>query len=116
MHVDASADIAADPLQVEAAAVAAEADGYDSIGAPESKHDVFGALTLAARATSRITLQSAIAVAFAGSRRQDSKAARSSSVITPRRRLANQTAACSSSARCDDVLMACSPRLPAKIW
>lgn len=65
MHVDASADIAADPLQVEAAAVTAEADGYDGIGAPESKHDVFGALTLAARATSRITLQSAIAVAFA---------------------------------------------------
>jgi probable F420-dependent oxidoreductase len=65
MHVDAAADIAADPLQVEAAAVAAEADGYDGIGVPETKHDVFGALTLAARATARITLQSAIAVAFA---------------------------------------------------
>ena len=65
MHVDASADIAADPMQVETAAVTAETDGYDGIGVPETKHDVFGALTLAARATSRISLQSAIAVAFA---------------------------------------------------
>ena len=65
MHVDASVDIAADPMQVETAAVTAETEGYDGIGVPEIKHDVFGALTLAARATSRISLQSAIAVAFA---------------------------------------------------
>jgi probable F420-dependent oxidoreductase len=65
MHVDASADIAADPMQVEAAAVTAETEGYDGIGVPETKHDVFGALTMAARATRRISLQSAIAVAFA---------------------------------------------------
>lgn len=65
MRVDANADIAADPLAVEAAAIAAEAAGYDGIGIPETKHDVFAALTLAARATSRLTLQSAIAVAFA---------------------------------------------------
>lgn len=65
MQVDANADIAADPMRVEAAALEAEAAGYDGFGVPETKHDVFTALTLAARATSRITLQSAIAVAFA---------------------------------------------------
>ncbi|HEX3287779.1 MAG TPA: LLM class flavin-dependent oxidoreductase, partial [Mycobacterium sp.] len=65
MRVDAAADVAADPLRVEAAAVAAEEQGYDGIGVPETSHDVFTALTMAARATSRIALQSAIAVAFA---------------------------------------------------
>ncbi|MBM2615919.1 TIGR03617 family F420-dependent LLM class oxidoreductase [Actinoplanes sp. LDG1-06] len=65
MLVDFAADVAATPIQVEAAAVAAEKDGYDGFGAAETRHDVFTALTLAARATERITLQSAIAVAFA---------------------------------------------------
>jgi probable F420-dependent oxidoreductase len=65
MRVDVAAHIAADPLEVEAAAVRAEADGYDGFGVPETRHDVFTALALAARATGRITLQSAIAVAFA---------------------------------------------------
>jgi probable F420-dependent oxidoreductase len=65
VHIDFAAGIAAAPAQVEAAAVAAEAGGYDGFGAPETRHDVFTALTLAARATSAITLQSAIAVAFA---------------------------------------------------
>jgi probable F420-dependent oxidoreductase len=65
MRVDVAAHIAASPMQVEAASVAAERDGYDGFGAPEARHDVFTALTLAARATSAITLQSAIAVAFA---------------------------------------------------
>jgi probable F420-dependent oxidoreductase len=65
MLVDLSADIAASPGQVEAAALRAEAEGYDGIGVPETKHDVFTSLTLAARATGRVTLQSAIAVAFA---------------------------------------------------
>jgi probable F420-dependent oxidoreductase len=65
MHVDANADVSADPVQVEAAAIAAESAGYDGIGVPETKHDVFSSLALAARATSRIKLQSAIAVAFA---------------------------------------------------
>jgi probable F420-dependent oxidoreductase len=65
MHVDVAAHIAASPTQVESAAAAAERDGYDGFGAPETRHDVFTALTLAARATSAITLQSAIAVAFA---------------------------------------------------
>ncbi|HEY1487746.1 MAG TPA: TIGR03617 family F420-dependent LLM class oxidoreductase [Micromonosporaceae bacterium] len=65
MLIDVVAHIAASPTAVEAAAVAAENDGYDGFGAPETRHDVFTALTLAARATSSITLQSAIAVAFA---------------------------------------------------
>ena len=65
MLVDFAADVAATPIEVEAAAVAAEKDGYDGFGAAETRHDVFPALTLAARATSRLTLQSAIAVAFA---------------------------------------------------
>jgi probable F420-dependent oxidoreductase len=65
MLVDFAASIAASPLEVEEAAARAERDGYDGFGAAESKHDVFTALTLAARATRTITLQSAIAVAFA---------------------------------------------------
>jgi len=65
MHFDATVDIAADLARIEAAAVAAEKDGYDGFGIAEARHDVFTALTLAAKATSRITLQSTIAVAFA---------------------------------------------------
>jgi len=65
MLIDTAAHVAADPAAIEAAAVAAEADGYDGFGVPETKHDVFVSLALAARATESITLQSAIAVAFA---------------------------------------------------
>jgi probable F420-dependent oxidoreductase len=65
MLVDFAAGVEATPLEVEDAAVRAERDGYDGFGAAETRHDVFPALTLAARATSRITLQSVIAVAFA---------------------------------------------------
>jgi probable F420-dependent oxidoreductase len=65
MLVDYTAGVAASPLEVEAGAVRAEQDGYDGFGAAETRHDVFTSLTLAARATSRITLQSGIAVAFA---------------------------------------------------
>ncbi len=65
MDIDFAAHVGASPLEVEAAAVRAEDDGYDGFGASETRHDVFSALALAARATSRITLQSAIAVAFA---------------------------------------------------
>jgi probable F420-dependent oxidoreductase len=65
MLVDTGAGIAATPMQVEAAALAAERDGYDGFGVPETRHDAFTALALAARATSSITLQSGIAVAFA---------------------------------------------------
>jgi probable F420-dependent oxidoreductase len=67
MLVDYAAHVGASPSEVEAAAVEAERAGYDAFGAPETRHDVFGMLTLAARATSSITLQSAIAVAFARS-------------------------------------------------
>jgi probable F420-dependent oxidoreductase len=65
MYIDAPADVGADLLRIEAGAADAEQNGYDGFGIPEARHDVFTALTLAARATSRITLQSAIAVAFA---------------------------------------------------
>lgn len=65
MLVDFAAPVSASPIQVEVAAVRAEKDGYAGFGAAETKHDVFTALSIAARATSRITLQSGIAVAFA---------------------------------------------------
>jgi probable F420-dependent oxidoreductase len=65
MEVDAVADVRADPAGSEAAAVVAEEAGYAGIGLPETRHDVFLAATLAARATTRITVQTAIAVAFA---------------------------------------------------
>jgi len=65
MQIDAGAGISAGPLEIEAAAVAAESAGYDGFNVPETRHDPFTALTLAARATTSIALQSAIAVAFA---------------------------------------------------
>jgi probable F420-dependent oxidoreductase len=65
MLIDAAAHISDTPAGVEAAAVAAEADGYDGFGVAETKHDAFVSLALAANATTSITLQSGIAVAFA---------------------------------------------------
>jgi probable F420-dependent oxidoreductase len=65
MLVDSAAPISASPLEVESLAVEAEKSGYDGFGAAETRHDVFTSLALAARATSRIELQSSIAVAFA---------------------------------------------------
>ncbi len=65
MQIDSGEHIAATPLQIEAGAVAAEALGYDGFAVPETRHDAFTSLALAARVTSSITLQSAIAVAFA---------------------------------------------------
>jgi probable F420-dependent oxidoreductase len=65
MDIDFSPNVGAAPLEVEAAAVRAEQEGYNGFAAPETRHDVFSTLALAARATSGITLQSAIAVAFA---------------------------------------------------
>jgi probable F420-dependent oxidoreductase len=65
MLVDFAAGVAASPLEVEEAAARAERAGYDGFGAAETRHDVFTSLTLAARATRAITLQSSIAVAFA---------------------------------------------------
>lgn len=65
MRVDTTGGFSAGPLETEASAVEAERDGYDTLSVPETSHDAFVALALAARATSRIRLQSAIAVAFA---------------------------------------------------
>jgi probable F420-dependent oxidoreductase len=65
MLVDSAAPISASPLEVESLAVEAERLGYDGFGAAETRHDVFSSLALAARSTSRIELQSSIAVAFA---------------------------------------------------
>jgi probable F420-dependent oxidoreductase len=65
MLIDAGAPVTATLPEIEAAAAAAETAGYDGFGVPETRHDAFTALTLAARGTSAITLQSAIAVAFA---------------------------------------------------
>jgi probable F420-dependent oxidoreductase len=65
MLVDFAASVAASPVEAEAAAVSAEQVGYDGFAAAETRHDVFTTLTLVARATTRITLQSGIAVAFA---------------------------------------------------
>ena len=65
MLVDFAAGVAASPLEVEDAAARAERDGYDGFAAAETRHDVFPALALAARATETIALQSGIAVAFA---------------------------------------------------
>lgn len=63
--IDAGGDTASTPVEFEAAAKAAEADGYDGIQVTETKHDPFVALTLAARGTDQIQLASGIAVAFA---------------------------------------------------
>jgi probable F420-dependent oxidoreductase len=63
--IDAASPVTASPAETEAAAVAAEAAGYDGFGVPETRHDAFTGLTLAARATASIGLRSAIAVAFA---------------------------------------------------
>lgn len=63
--VEAVVDVRNEPEGVESAAVRAEQEGYSGVGVPETQHDVFVALALAARATESITLNSAIAVAFA---------------------------------------------------
>lgn len=65
MRVDTTGGFSAGPLETETTAVEAEKEGYDTLSVPETSHDAFVALGLAARATSRIRLQSAIAVAFA---------------------------------------------------
>ena len=53
------------PVEFEATAVRAEADGYDGIGATELQHDPFISIAVAARSTTRIELGTSIAVAFA---------------------------------------------------
>ncbi len=65
MHIDATGTFSADPARFEAEAVAAEAAGYDGFVVPETAHDPFVSLAVAARGTEEILLQSGIAVAFA---------------------------------------------------
>jgi probable F420-dependent oxidoreductase len=63
--LETAGDVHDGPVEFEATAVRAEADGYDGIGATELQHDPFISLAVAARATSTIGLGSSIAVAFA---------------------------------------------------
>ena len=63
--LETAGDVHAGPIEFEATAVRAEADGYDGIGATELQHDPFISLAVAARGTKTITLGSSIAVAFA---------------------------------------------------
>ena len=56
-----------DALALARRAAEAEAEGYDGIGASETRHDPFLSLALAARETTRVELLSTIAVAFARS-------------------------------------------------
>jgi probable F420-dependent oxidoreductase len=65
VKLDVVGEFAIDPVQVETAAARAELAGYDGFAIPETQHDPFVGLALAARNTQRITLQSGIAVAFA---------------------------------------------------
>ncbi len=63
--LETAGDVHAGPIEFEATAIRAEADGYDGIGATELQHDPFISLAVAARGTTTITLGSSIAVAFA---------------------------------------------------
>jgi probable F420-dependent oxidoreductase len=65
MLIDAGSTVSASLEDVAAAAAAAEAVGYDGFNVPETRHDAFVSLTLAAGTTDRIGLTSSIAVAFA---------------------------------------------------
>jgi probable F420-dependent oxidoreductase len=65
MLIDTGVSLTESLQAAEAAAIAAEADGFDGISVPETRHDPFVTLALAARATRTITLRSEIVVAFA---------------------------------------------------
>lgn len=65
--VDRTGDPNAAPGDLETSSRQAEEDGYDGFVVPETQHDPFIALALAARATERVTLLSGIVVAFARS-------------------------------------------------
>ncbi|WP_375389419.1 TIGR03617 family F420-dependent LLM class oxidoreductase [uncultured Amnibacterium sp.] len=65
--LDVGGDPGIDPLALAARAAEAEAQGFDGIGAAETRHDPFLALALAARETTRVGLLTTIAVAFARS-------------------------------------------------
>lgn len=66
-RIDLGGDPGLDALGLARRAAAAEAEGFDGIGASETRHDPFLSLALAARETSRVELLSTIAVAFARS-------------------------------------------------
>jgi len=63
--LETAGDVHDGPVEFEATAVRAEADGYDGIGATELQHDPFISIAVAARSTTRIELGTSIAVAFA---------------------------------------------------
>lgn len=65
MLIDTGAGLSDTLEAAEAAAIAAEADGFDGVSVPETRHDPFISLALTARATSTISLRSEIVVAFA---------------------------------------------------
>jgi probable F420-dependent oxidoreductase len=65
--LDVGGDPGTDPLALARRAAEAEAEGFDGIGAAETRHDPFLALALAARETSSVELLTTIAVAFARS-------------------------------------------------
>jgi probable F420-dependent oxidoreductase len=65
--IDAGGDVGTDPRTFADGAAAIEAAGYDGVVAAETKHDPFVSLTGAAMRTERVSLMTAIAVAFARS-------------------------------------------------
>ncbi|WP_396655336.1 TIGR03617 family F420-dependent LLM class oxidoreductase [Microbacterium sp.] len=66
-HVDAGGDAGTGPREFAEHAAAAEAAGYDGLIAAETRHDPFVSLSAAAVLTERVSLMTAIAVAFARS-------------------------------------------------
>jgi probable F420-dependent oxidoreductase len=66
-RIDLGGDPGLDALALSRRAAEAEDQGFDGIGASETRHDPFLSLALAAQATSRVELLSTIAVAFARS-------------------------------------------------
>jgi probable F420-dependent oxidoreductase len=64
-RLDVGGDPGIDALALARRAAAAETEGFDGVGASETRHDPFLSLALAARETTRIQLLSTVAVAFA---------------------------------------------------
>lgn len=67
MKVDGGPGVKAPLDAVGPASAAAERDGYDGVFVPETIHDPFVVLTLAAQATERVELGTKVAIAFARS-------------------------------------------------
>ncbi|MGN6743079.1 MAG: TIGR03617 family F420-dependent LLM class oxidoreductase [Amnibacterium sp.] len=64
-RLDVGGDVGIDPRGLARRAAEAEAEGFDGVGATETRHDPFLALALAARETQRIELLTIVAIAFA---------------------------------------------------